>query len=452
MEYDLRAALRQYQQVGELVSIGKEIDPRYELSAVLWKLRQGPAVCFEKVKGSPFRVVGNVINTRRKLAIALGIDESEVLTHGVEALENPLPCETLGDAPCKEVKITPVPDLSRILPIPNVSEHDGGPYITAGIAVARHPETGQRNYSIHRMQFHGGNVCGISLAPTHLSKIAQSCRALKKPLELAISIGNHPVICFAACMYVPSGHDELEVAGGMLGKPVQLVKCETVDLEVPAASEIVLEGELCYDDVRDEGPFGEFHGAYAAQGRKPTFHVKAVTHRKDALYQTIVGSIHPEHLFLTGMPRAMTLYRALKVANPRIQDIAMTNGGCGLFHAAISVKNPSEGEGKRVIFNAFGVNDLLKKVTVVDDDIDVHDPVQVEWATATRMHADRDVFIVPHVKASPADPLNENLLISKMGIDATKPRTDNPERFKFAFVPKSVYAEVEKNWESYVKG
>ncbi|MBI3092198.1 MAG: UbiD family decarboxylase [Candidatus Tectomicrobia bacterium] len=451
MEQDLRAAMKKFEAAGELLQVRKEVDPDYELSAVLWRAKRGPAVLFEKVKGSKMRVIGNVNNTRGKFAISLDLPRSEILPRLVHGMEKPVKVEVVSNAPCQQVVIERDIDLAKLLPAPRVSEKDAGPYLTAGILIAKHPETGLRNCSIHRMQVHGPDTLGVNMAPTHLSKMYQRAGELNEPLQVAVCIGNHPAVMLASNMYGRLGSDELEMAGALFGKPLQVAKCRTINMEAPAGCEIVLEGEMRPGELKEEGPFGELMGSYAFRGKRQVFHCKAVTMREDAIYHHVVGSNHPEHLLIMAMPREANIYKSAKVTFPRLEDINMTEGGCGLFHAVVSIRKTGEGEGKKAILTLLTLNDLLKQVTVVDSDIDVHDPVMVEWAIATRVRAEKDVVLFPDLKTNKLDRLaNKDGTITKWGIDATRPLDLPAEVYEYATVPAEIMKKVERDWEQYL--
>ena len=440
MEQSLRSALKAYEQRGDLLRVNKEVDWNFEAAAHLWKHQHGPAVLFERVKGYDVPIVGNLLNNRRKFGHPFGLKEEEIQPHIVKAVENPILPEVVADGPCQEVVVHDV-DLLRDLPIPVISEKDGGRYISAGVFIAKHPDTGRRNVSICRIHVLEGNKVAINMAPTHLFGFYQRARELGKDLEVAIVIGNHPAIMVASQMLVPN--DEMEIAGGLFGEPVRMVRCKTVDLEVPAESEIVLEGVIRQDERRMEGPFGEFPGTYSMAQMNPIVHLKAMTTRKNPIFQMIVGSNHPEHLWTGGIAREATLFLAVRAAVPTVYAVSMPEGGVCRFHAIISIKKRTEGEGKLAAIAALANQDLLKHVVVVDDDIDILNPTEVEWAIATRMRAHDDVQIIRDVKSNHVDPMSINRTISKMIIDATLRMDEREGRYGVrAGVPKEIMDRV----------
>ncbi|CAG7646165.1 UbiD family decarboxylase [Paenibacillus allorhizosphaerae] len=440
MEQSLRAALEAYEKQGDLLRISKEVDWNFEAAAHLWKYKHGPTVIFDKVKGYDVPIIGNLLNERRKFGHAFGLEEKQIQPYILEAIENGIQPELVETGPVQEVVTTDV-DLLRDLPIPIISEKDGGRYISAGVFIAKHPETGRRNVSICRIHVLEGNKVALHMAPTHLFSFYQRCKELGRDLEVAVLIGNHPAIMVASQMLVPN--DEMEIAGGLFHEPVRMVRCKTIDLEVPAEGEIVLEGVIRHDERVMEGPFGEFPGTYSGSSMNPVLHIKAMTTRKNPLFQMIVGSNHPEHLWTGAIAREATLLRSVQAVIPTVQSVSMPEGGVCRFHAIISIKKRTEGEGKLAALAAITAQDLLKYIIVVDDDIDILNPTDVEWAMATRMRAHDDVQIIRDVKSNPIDPMAINRTVSKLIIDATLRMDEREGRYGTrAGVPEEIMKRV----------
>ncbi len=233
---------------------------------------------------------------------------------------------------------------------------------------------------------------------------------------------------------MPNDCDELEIAGALHGRPLDVVKCVTSDIRVPAEAEIVLEGRILANVREPEGPFGEFPQYYGPRADRPVMEVTAVTHRKDAIFHTIVGG-GLEHQLLGAIPKEATLLASLRRNFPNVIDVHLAPGGVMRFHLYIKIRKRQEGEGKNVMLGAFAASFDLKHVIVVDDDVDIHNPTEVEWAVATRFQADRDLLIVPESQGSRLDPSNRDGVGAKMGIDATKPLKADAMIFKRIRVP-----------------
>ena len=448
MDQDLRSVMSLFGKSGDLVHIKEEFDPRYEVAAALTLKPRGPALCFDRVKGYAIPVIGNILNTRKKYGLSLGVPESQTFLHTVRALTCPVKPVVVSDGACHETVITEKIDLLKLLPIPNLCEKDRNPYISAGVLVAKDPETGSGNVSMNRLQVMGPDELMVGAAPAHhLFQLLKKAEARGRNLSVAIAIGNHPAVLVAANMYVELGFDEFEIAGGLLGAPLSIVRGKTVDVEVPAFSEIVIEGEIDPKRLEEEGPFGEFSGLYESYGKSPMMKVTAITHRQNPIFQMIVPSKYPEHCLTGGIAIEATVYQAVKKAIPGLKEVVITEGGGGRLHSILSVTGPRPGEAKKAIFAVFANLNLGKLCIVVDDDIDPRDPTQVEWAIATRMRADRDVVIVPGVKTDRAEPMEQMMTVAKMGMDATRPYDLPSETLDEADVPKDVKERVAKRLE-----
>lgn len=444
-EQDLRSALRRFEQAGVLQHVTAPVDLDYEVAAVLWRLRHGPTVVFDNVQGSDVPIVGNVLNSRDKLAIALGLPRQDLLDRLTTAARETIPTNEVGDAPCQERSIAADVDVLDLLPIPLISEHDGGRYISAGLMIARDPTTGRRNVAICRVQPRPGNRLGCYLAPTHTYQFLQQCKELGRPLEVAVVIGVHPALMAASQLLVPG--DELEHAGAIFGAPVDVAACRTVDLDVPAGAEIVIEGRIDPTVTEEEGPFGEFPGTYAPARMNPVIEVTHVSTRHAPMFQMIVGGRHPEHLITGAVAREATLLTAVRAVVPGAREVLLPEGGVCRFHAVISIRKRVEGEGKLAIMAALTNQDLLKHVVVVDDDIDVSDPVQVEWAVATRMRAHEDLVMIQGCKSNPVDPMSQDRTITKLGVDATLPLTSDLRGMPAPDVPADVRTRIDDRWD-----
>jgi 2,5-furandicarboxylate decarboxylase 1 len=434
--YDLRRWLDHLARTDRLAVINEHTPLEHELAAIAKNLDGRKAALFPHPGGHEIPVVSGFISRRAWIAEALGVSESGLLAHFREASEHPLPWHEVerASAPCQAVVHTDV-DMLRLLPIPTHSEHDSGPYITAGLVIARNPGTGIQNVSINRIQINGSRRMGILMLPRHLHAFYQAAEQNGEPLAVAVVIGVDPMTLLASQAIAPIDHDELEIAGALGGEPLRVVKCLTNDVRVPAGAEIVIEGHLLPGVREPEGPFGEFPKYYSARENREVIAVDAVTHRRNPIYHTIIPA-EMEHLLLGAIPREATLLAHLQRSFPNVLDVHLSVGGVCRYHLYVKMKKKREGEPKNVILGALGGHYDIKQVIVVDDDVDVHNPVEVEWAVATRFQADRDLVVISGAQGSILDPSTTvqtsrhgavtpvaqlQGISAKMGLDATRP-------------------------------
>ncbi len=423
---DLREFLKVLEEKGELVRIKKEVDLKYEIGAYIRKTSdlQGPALFFENVRGHKIPAVGGIFSSGRLALIALEANWSNVLQKFLNGIKNPIPPKLVSGGPCQEVIIKgPDVDLSKF-PVPTFSGRDAGPYITLGLSVSKDIETGTKNAAVYRLQYKGKNRIGImSHEYQHLGTQLAGAEAKGRPLEVAISIGLDPAIYLSSQVKAAYGVNELDIAGGVRGQPVEVVKCKTVDLEVPATAEVVIEGKVIPNVRETEGPFGEFTGFYGVEEKNPVIEVTAVTHRKDPIFQVgLTGVPMTEDHVLMEFANEAALYEKLKMQYPEVQNVHYPPGGGAQFMAVISLKQRYKGEARNVIMSALGDLSRPKFVVVVDDDIDIFDPVKVLWAMNFCMQPAEDAIIIPGVAGGPLDPsVPEKNVTSVMGIDATRP-------------------------------
>jgi 2,5-furandicarboxylate decarboxylase 1 len=434
---DFRTQLKAVEEWGEVLHIRREVSPRFELPAICKKMEADKAVFFDKVKGYSIPVVVGLDNNRSRIARVLGTDDFGLTPRYLEAIRNPLPPAVVQDGPIKEVMITKNIDLQEYLPVITHYEKDGGPYITAGVVIAEDKANGIRNISYHRLQITGKDEIRLFIQPRHLWKLYTDKEKENKPLEVAIAVGMDASIRLAGATrgsLIPLGFDELSIAGALRKKAVEIMPCETVDVMVPARAEIIIEGEILPRMRKAEGPFADFTGTYGGVWENPVLRVKAITHRKDPIYQDLL-TFTPEHHLLLGIPYEPVVYQAVRTYVPGTIAVHVTPSSCGKFHAVICIKKEHEGDGKDAILaGLYSIRDI-KLVTVVDDDVDPYNPREVEWAVATRFQADRDLVVISGAKGNELDPSCPQLaLTAKMGIDATKP-LERRERFEKIHIP-----------------
>ena len=419
----LRKYLERMEVEGHLLRISQPISKKFEIAAVLKKLEPQPVI-FENVIESNFRVMGNLFCSKGDIADYFGISAAEIIPTLTRAIDRPSPPTSFGapmgegrrgegNAPCQEV-VQLNPNLDA-LPIPLHFEIDGGPYITAGVFVAGHPEYGQ-NLDYHRcMQFLPTEMAIRVVKGRHFYKFLEELGQV----DVAISIGNSPNVLTAGAISVELGVDELTIANDL--EPLQLVQAKTVDLMVPAEAEFVLEGTVYRDRTHAEGPFVDLTETMDVVRQEPVFEVKAITHRKDAIWQALLpGAL--EHKLLMGMPREPTIFRKVSEVVTCL-DVNINPGGCSWLHAIVQIDKQHTDDPEKAIRAAFTGHRSCKHVYVVDKDIDIYDPLQVEWAMATRFQGDRDLVVLDKQPGSSLDPSAEpgTNLTTKMGFDLTAP-------------------------------
>jgi len=414
---DLRSFIQALELRGELVRIQKPVSTKFVLGSLARKseIQNGPALFFEKPEGYGIPVVTDLLSTVQRLGIGMGVPKEEVTEKIAEAMKTPLKPVTVKHSPVKERVFEEDADLLKILPIPTHSELDGGPYISGGVVFAKDPVSGRQNLSFHRMQVKGPKKLGIDIDPwRHLKEFLGNMHG--KPLDIAICIGLPPAVEIGGAVRVP--FDEIELAGALIGEPFELFQCDHVDMQVPVCTEILIEGRIM-PTIEMEGPFAEFTGYYGRE-RHPIVEVKSISCRKDAIYRTICGG-SLEHILLGNViTRDPLLSRFVKHVCSGVKAVHHPPQASG-FHAVVSIKKTKEGEAKNIIFAAFASHVNLKQVIVVDDDIDIYDQKDVEWAVATRVQGDEDIIIIPGALGHVLDKSSHAGVSSKVGIDATIP-------------------------------
>jgi 2,5-furandicarboxylate decarboxylase 1 len=425
---DLRCWLRRLVATDRLVVAHKGVALIDELAAVAKKLELERAVLFPSPGGHRIPVVANLFTGRCWVADSIGVPVDDVLIRFRDAVRRPLAWVEVEHAPTQEVIHREV-DLLKVLPIPKHNEHDSGPYITAALLIARNPMTGIQNVSIHRCQVSGPNRIGVLLLPRHTQHYFSMAEEAGEALEIALVIGVHPACLLASQAIAALDEDEMQIAGALVGRPVEMVKCLTNSVRVPAHAEIVLEGRMLAKVREPEGPFGEFPQYYGERANREVIQIDAITHRENAIFHTIVGG-GIEHLVLGEVPREAMLLEHLQHSFPSVRDVRLTRGGTCRYHLVVQIDRASEGETKLIIMAAFGRHYDVKHVVVVDTDVDIDDPNEIEWAIATRFQADRDLVVVSGAQGSKLDPSSNRGISAKMGLDATKPMQTGPLGFK----------------------
>ncbi len=411
----LRELMSKMEQQGLMLAVGREVDPYLEMARVINRAQDRP-LFFRSVRGSPYPVVAGICSAREYLALSLGVAKERLLFKLAEALEYPEPPPVVSAAPCQEV-VEPEVNLKR-LPILTHLANNGGPYVTAGVAIIKDPDYG-RNMCFHRLMRLDERRFAVRIVEGRGTDTA--FKKANDEMEIAVCIGNDIPVLLAAAMSPPMGEDELAIAH-VLG-PTLLVKCRTVDLEVPAEAEIILEGRLKHELV-EEGPFLDLTETPDIIRQQPIFEVDCITHRRDAIYQALLpGGL--EHKLLMGVPREPTIYAEVNQVCECV-NVLVTPGGASWLHALVQIRKQHADDGGKAIRAAFRGHGSLKHVVVVDDDIDIYNPQEVEWAIATRFQADQGLVLLSDQPGSSLDPSaihvpGRKSRTSKMGLDATIP-------------------------------
>ncbi len=444
---DLRAYLKELEKRGLLKRISVEVDVNLEITEITDRVVKagGPALYFENVRGYKMPVVTNLFGTLERVNLALGVSCLDEIGKRLSALLkfdgvpstlvekikmlprlaqlSSFAPKLIKDAPCKEVVLKGENASIEDIPVLKCWPEDGGPFITLPLVITKDPETGQRNVGMYRMQVYDGCTTGMHWhihkdGAEHLRKQSQRGGSL----PVAVAIGADPAVIYAATAPLPRGVDEILFAGFLRGEPVEMVKCETVDLEVPARSEIVLEGYVDPSETRLEGPFGDHTGFYSPADYYPVFHITCITRRRDAIYPaTVVGRPPMEDAYL-GKATERIFLPLIRLVLPEVVDINMPFEG--VFHncVLVSIKKTYPGQAKKVMSALWGLGMMMlaKLIVVVDEDINVQDVSEVMWCVFNNIDAGRDLLLTE----GPLDDLDHSSprprFGTKMGIDATK--------------------------------
>jgi 2,5-furandicarboxylate decarboxylase 1 len=416
-------------ETGRLAVVDRAVDPHLELARVAHAL-DGRPLLFTDPRRPGWRVVTGMCAARESFAWALGTDPAGVVPRLVQALEQPQSPPRLDRAPCQEV-VKHRPDLSR-LPILTHLEGDGGPYVTAGVSVVRDPQRGP-NASFHRLMQIGPRTFTARIVEGRGTDSAwRTLAAAGQELPVAICLGVPIHVLLAAAMSPAQGVDEMTIAQGLA--PTPLARCVTLDLDVPAACEAILEGRIT-TRLADEGPFIDLTETWDVVRQQPVIEIDCLTHRHNPIYHALLpGGL--EHKLLMGLPREPTIFQAVSQV-ARCRAVSITPGGMSWLHAVVQIAKEGPQDGRRAIEAAFRGHTSLKHVVVVDEDVDPYDPGAVEWAIATRFQADRDLLIMTDQPSSSLDPSavlpgrttpGQKARTAKMGLDATVPWTDRTGR------------------------
>jgi len=446
-----RSALERMAAQGRLTAYTAPVDPHLEVAAIMKKLDGGPALPFTAVDGYAMPVIGNLLSCQANCEAAFGIDFNGIREFITRALGAPQPPMVVAKAPAQEHVHTRDIDLARMLPVLHHTAADAGRFVTAGIVIVRDPDTGTYNASYHRLQLTGERRTAVKLDyGRHLRLAFERAKRKGEALPIAVCIGSDLALHYTAATMgsqMPEHADEIAVAGGLCGRPLPVVKCVSQDLLIPAETEIVLEGRMLAEETVTEGPFGEFVGYLSPADQAPVFEITAVTHRAAPIYHAING-YGRETIMLRKYVLEASLLKVLQAAVPIVIDAEMTAGGLHRFHAVVQVRKATpqhDGLQRNAIFAAFGALKDLDLVIVVDEDIDIRDPHDVEYALATRMEASRDLVVMPAARGHEYIRVGQNGIRAKLGIDATVPFAEKARFARCAFDEVAIDAKALSN-------
>lgn len=429
----LRSFLVEMEKRGEVTHVRDQLSSRFQVSSIMKAFDGGPILSFDNVGGYTTKIVANVCGTRKRICSALNVNPESIYQRLINAWRSPNPPKIVKEGPVKEVV-----EKARLSKIPVLThfEKDAGPYITSAIVSTRSPDGKIENVSIHRLLVLDENHFAIRLVPRQLFKLWKMAREAGKDLEVAIALGLHPAVLLAASSPVPIGVSEFDIANVLLENKMRLIKCENVDAYAPADAEMVLEGRMLVKKETLEGPFVDITGTYDVQRNQPTIELVGMMHREDFIYPALLPS-GAEHKLLMGLPRETMIWESVANVVPIVKAVNLTSGGCGWLHAVISIEKQTDGDGKNALMAAFAAHPSLKHAVVVDTDVDVFKPEEVEWAIATRFQANGDLVVIPCARGSTLDPSadQETGLTTKLGIDATRPLTKPYKEFERAKIP-----------------
>ncbi|BAF59619.1 3-polyprenyl-4-hydroxybenzoate decarboxylase and related decarboxylases [Pelotomaculum thermopropionicum SI] len=473
----MRAFMAELEKRGLLKRIKVEVDANLEITEISDRVVKsgGPALLFENVKGYQIPVVTNLFGTLERMKLALNVDNLDQVGEALlEILQPPdlsslidklkalprlaqlssfLP-KTVKSGPCKEVIIKDNPSLA-MLPVLKCWPEDGGPFITLPLVFTKDPETGRRNVGMYRMQVYDERTTGMHW---HIHKDGaehfNKCKSRGNRMPVAVALGADPAVIFSAAAPLPAGIDEMIFAGFLRKEPVELVRCETVDVDVPAKAEIILEGYVDPWETRLEGPFGDHTGYYSLADYYPVFHLTCITHRKNPVYPaTIVGRPPMEDAFI-GKAVERIFLPLIRLQLPEVKDMNMPPEG--VFHncVIVSIKKRYPGQAKKVMSALWGMGLMMlaKLIIVVDEDVNVQNISEVMWRVFNNIDAGRDVMMVE----GPVDALDHSSplphLGTKMGIDATRkwPSEGHLREWpRDIIMSEDVKKEVDRKWEKY---
>jgi 2,5-furandicarboxylate decarboxylase 1 len=434
---DLATIVEDLEAHGRLIRIRSEVDPVHDLAGIAARFEGGPrAVLFERVRGHRYPVLTGLYWSRDLLAHLLREDEARLPQYVSGCIQRwqrrPVAPVPVARGPVREVTEAVV-DLAK-LPIPVHALDDGGPYFDAGVVIAKDPETGVRNASIQRFMVTGKSTMTVNIdAGRHLEQYLDKAAARAERLPFTLNIGVGPGLHFAAATPAEAAAieaDELGIASEFHGAPLALVAGDCSHVEMVAQAMFALECEITPGELADEGPFAEVTGYYALRAPRPVVRVKAIHRRREPIFQTIISG--REVFNSVGLLGEANVLGLLQRQVPGVADVYFSHGGCGFYHAVVAIAQNRAGWAKQAIMATFAAFPPLKMVTVVDDDVDIRDPSDVEWALATRLEPKAGIMVVENVFGHGLNPSFPDYLGAKVGFDATRPFPHRAEHHRAA--------------------
>ncbi|MBM3903780.1 MAG: UbiD family decarboxylase [Thaumarchaeota archaeon] len=426
---DLRSYIALVKKMGQLHTISKKVSTKFEIASLTAQVDGANAILFENIKESKLRLVANLVGNRARFAKAVSGTESTIHQKVITAISHAKKPKVSSAGKFFENKSH---DLS-ILPIVTHFEKESGPFITSSIIYSQNYEKKTQNSSFHRLMPIDKTHFSIRMVEgRHLHRSFMDAKEHGEDLKVAITVGVHPAVSIAGAYQAEWGEDELDIANTILGGKLTLTKLPYSGRMVPSGTEIVMEGKILSDKTHKEWMV-EMLRTYDFVRAQPVFELENLYYRNNAIFHDILAGF-AEHRLLMGMPIESKLNRDVKKKIPQTKQVVMSDGGCNWLHAVVQISKKNKDDGKKAIAETFAAHRSLKMVTVVDDDIDPTDPIQVEYAMATRFQADRNLAIIEKVRGSSLDPSSDqkNLLTAKLGIDATRPLDKRQEGFEIA--------------------
>jgi 2,5-furandicarboxylate decarboxylase 1 len=419
---DLRDFIEFIEKRGELVTVNKQVSSKYEAPAVQMKClnETNKAILFTNIDGKGQRMVGNIYGSRQLIAYMFGVEPDKVTEKFLSfKTAKRFPVKFVDQGPCQEIINENFKDVRDVVPIPLNYEKDASFYVTAGIVVAKDPTTGKINASIHRMMYREGRLMNVYFNPaSHNLRIFNKYKELKKDMPIAVVIGAGPVMMFGSESGIPYEENEFEYAGALLGRQMEVVKCKTVDLYVPAKGEYILEGFVSWEKTAMEGPMGENEKVYGKQGPNPLVTIKAITHRKNPIYENILGGTFEEHS-LMGVPREAKLLEMLRQVSPFVKTVNLLPNVMNCIIQVDDYPPMQRGLGKSILTVALS-DPWIKYAIVVNNDVNIYDPHDVNWAVCTRADLS-EIVLIKGLRGYSMDPSRKSRTdtVTKIGIDAT---------------------------------